>query len=103
MIGSQNLSVAFFHGIVKYSLKGKSPPKMENCHHMTFFFLLNSKEDHLNNVDNQIIRFPFTSIVFFIHTVKVNGKQNCLVTNILKYIYCVLQKKRKNSYMRVSI
>ncbi len=38
--------------------------------------------DILNNFNNQFW-FPLTSIVFFVHTVEVNGNQNCLVTNIL--------------------
>ncbi len=37
-------------------------------------------------------QFSLTSTVFLVYTMQVNGKQNCLVTNILHNIFfCVPQ------------
>ncbi len=47
--------------------------------------------DIVNNFNNHFW-FPLTSMVFFVHTVEVNGNRNCLVTNIFKIASFVFQK-----------
>ncbi len=50
-----------------------------------------TKEDILKNVGDQIVSGPIDFIVFFVHTIEVNGIQTCLDTNVL---LCSTEKRK---------
>jgi len=55
---------------------------------MTFFILLNPKEDILKNIGNQQFLSHWLPLFFFLSIQwKTIGKQNCLVTNMLQSIF----------------
>ncbi len=64
-----------------------------------FIFVLNTKEDILKNVGNQIVAGPqwlpylfiFSQWLFF----KSVGTSNCLITHILQNIFFCVQDKNK--------
>jgi len=65
---------------------------------MSFFLLLNSKEDFLKN-DWNFGTIDFHSIFFnFVSTMEVNGAKNCLVPIVFQNIFlCVQQKKETHT------
>ncbi len=63
---------------------------------LIFILVLNTKEDILKNVGNQIVADPQLLPFFFLS--KSVWTSNCLVTHILQNIFFCVQHKNKNEY-----
>ncbi len=63
----------------------------------SFFYMWNTKEDLLKNVDKQTVLDRIDFHCIFIHSIEsINGNQNCIV---LKIFFCVPQKTDSHENM----
>lgn len=79
-----------FYRIDKNTMKVNGTLKLFCYQHSSKYLLFSLKK---NSVGTKRFRVPFTSIVFFLYILCVNGTQQFLFTNILHNIYFVEESK----------